>query len=141
MQTEFQVGSADPKLENRSDATPNRGCPMYPSISTLSPSTWTLLTETRLRDEIPGHGEYMLLIRLMIADGLRIHLVGDFFSERFTLARYPPLFSIHSEILRSDEQQKILLRYCLAASTEREREKERARRIDATAKGGKKEDG
>lgn len=59
--------------------------PSWGSIRDATPTwTWTgrrvektrpaVLTESGLCDEVPGHGEYVFLVRLLIADGLRIHL-------------------------------------------------------------------
>lgn len=54
--------------EDRSDATPN-----WVSSSHHYLRRRTLLTETRLCDEVPGHGEHMFLVCLVIADGFGIH--------------------------------------------------------------------
>jgi len=103
------MGSADPRFENRSDATPNRGYPVFPSVSTSSsPTMRTLLTETGLRNEIPGHGEHVLLARLVVADGLGIHLGLRSRSTSHTRA-YPSLFTLTNS-----------RRYCRCVDRERD---------------------
>lgn len=54
--------------EDRSDATPN-----WVSSSHHCLRRRVLLTETRLCDEVSGHGEHMFLVCLVIADGFGIH--------------------------------------------------------------------
>lgn len=54
--------------EDRSDATPN-----WVSSSHHYLRRRTLLTETGLRDEVPGHGKDMFLVCLVIADSFGIH--------------------------------------------------------------------
>lgn len=66
-----------------------------PRVPERSSSSSTVLTETGLRDEVPGHGEHVLLARLVVADGLGIHLgvKAAFAAVRVTLARYPSLLT------------------------------------------------
>jgi len=55
----------------------------------------------------------------MIADGLGIHLGGNFFLERFTLARYPPLFPPMSPIRQRAEDTALLLLGCVDGEIDR----------------------
>jgi hypothetical protein len=48
--------------------------PLNPELSSILNRACRLLTETRLRDKVPGDGEYVFLVRLMIANGF-IHFV------------------------------------------------------------------
>lgn len=77
--------------------------------SSTTPSA-TVLTETGLRDEVPGHGEYVLLARLVVADGeILVHLGRGGCVPRdttFTLARYPSLFRRTAEDIASPPRRR-----------------------------------
>jgi hypothetical protein len=74
-----------------------------------------LLTETGLCDEVPGHGEHVLLARLVVADVLGIHLGGGcvLSTIRLTLARYPSLLARTAEAY-------CFLRRCVGGEREKE---------------------
>jgi len=62
--------------------------PLDPELSSTSNRVYRLLTETGLRDKVPGDGEYVFLVRLMTANGFVHFDVARDGSRSFTFIHY-----------------------------------------------------